>query len=146
MRSYFNARPAAGSRQKGKNMEKIILKDNTEIEIKPGASLGSITAVVTDFTALGTVAAALTAPGNMDSVQFKTDDLLTGEYQDMKLETPLFRSVDIQDGKVLATFGIRRKTEMELAIEELQSGQALQDGAIADLGDVVSTIAEGGAA
>lgn len=127
-------------------MEKLVLKDNTEIEIKPGASIGSITAVVTDFAALGIVAAALTLAGNLDAVKFQTDDTVTGEYMGMKLETPLFRSVDIQDGKVLATFGIRRKTEMELAIEELQSGQALQNGAIADLGEVVSTIAEGGAA
>ncbi len=144
MRSYFNARPAAGSRQKGKNMEKLVLKDNTEIEIRPGASIGSITAAVADFTALGAVAGSLTQAGNLDEVRFKSDEILTGEYANMKLETPLFRSVDILDGKVLVTFGIRRKTEMELAIEELRSGQDLQDGAIADLGEVVSTIAEGG--
>lgn len=106
--------------RKEKNMEKVILKDKTEIGIRPGASLGSITAVVTDFTALGTVAAALTAPGNMDSVQFKTDDLLTGEFQDMKLETPLFRSVDIANDKVEATFAIREKTETEKRLDALE--------------------------
>ena len=44
-------------------MEKIILTDNTEIEIKAGASLGAITATATDFTALGVIATALTASG-----------------------------------------------------------------------------------
>ncbi|CUO13847.1 hypothetical protein EAI89_06745 [Eubacterium sp. am_0171] len=125
-------------------MEKIILTDNTEIEIKAGASLGAITATATDFTALGVIATALTAPGNMDSVKFKTGDTITGEYADMKLESPLFRTVDIVGDRVEATFAIREKTEVELAIEELRAGQEVQDGAITDLGDVVSTIVEGG--
>lgn len=126
-------------------MEKIILADNTEIEIKAGASLGAITAITADFTALGTVAAALIAPGNMDNVQFKTGDETTGEYAGMKLESPLFSAVDIIDGRVEATFGIREKTEVEKRLDALESGQEVQDGAITDLGDVVSTMAEGGA-
>ena len=125
-------------------MNKFIVADNTEIEIKEGASLGAITAVVGDFTALGTLAGALTKPGNLDSVQFTTGDAITGEYTDMKLESPLFKAVDIVDGKVLATFGIREKTETEKRLDALESGQEIQDGAIGDLGEVVSTIAEGG--
>ena len=101
-------------------MEKIILADNTEIEIKAGASLGAITASAADFTVLGTVAAALTAPGNMDSVQFKTDDTITGEYAGLKLERPLFEAVDIVDGRVEATFGIREKTETEKRLDALE--------------------------
>jgi len=124
-------------------MEKIILADNTEIEIKAGASLGAITAIAADFTALGTVAAALTAPGNMDNVKFKVDETVTGEYTGMKLESPLFGAVDIVDGHVEATFGIREKTEVEKRLDALESGQEVQDGAITDLGDVVSTMAEG---
>lgn len=125
-------------------MEKIVLKDNTEIEIKSGASLGSITAVVVDFVELGTIAEQITAEGNLDSVQFKTDDTVTGEYSNMKLETPIFKAVDIQDGKVLATFSIREKTEIEKRLDALENGQQLQDGAIGDLGNVVSDIVEGG--
>ena len=126
-------------------MEKIILTDNTEIEIKAGASLGAITATATDFTALGVIATALTAPGNMDSVKLKTGDTITGEYADMKLESPLFRTVDIIDGRVEATFAIRDKTEVEKRLDALEIGQEVQDGAITDLGDVVSTMSEGGA-
>jgi hypothetical protein len=125
-------------------MEKIVLKDNTEIEIKSGASLGSITAVVVDFAELGTIAGQITTPENLDSVRFKTDNTVTGEYTGMKLETPIFKAVDIQDGKVLATFSIREKTEIEKRLDALESGQQLQDGAIGDLGNVVSDIVEGG--
>ena len=126
-------------------MEKIILTDNTEIEIKAGARLGAITASAADFAALGTVAAALTSPGNMDSVRFKVDETVTGEYTGMILERPLFGAVDIVGGRVEATFGIRVKTETEKRLDALENGQEVQDGAITDLGDVVSTIAEGSA-
>lgn len=125
-------------------MEKIILKDKTEIEIRPGASIGSITAEVADFAALGAVAEALMAAGNLDAVKFQTDDTVTGEYTGMKLETPLFRSVDVHAGKVEAAFAIRQKTETEKRLDALESSQEIQDGAIGDLGEVVSTIAEGG--
>ena len=126
-------------------MEKMILSDNTEIEIKEGASIWDITAVANDFTALGTIAEALKKDKNLETVQFKTNDEVTGEYTDMILETPLFRDVDIDnDGKVVANFSLREKTDIEKRLDAIEAGQTLQDGAIRDLGDVVSTIAEGG--
>lgn len=126
-------------------MEKLILKDKTEIEIKAGAGLDEIAAVVTDFAALGTLAEAVRKPENLKEIQFKTDDVVTSEYTDMKLLSPLFSAVDIEGDKVVATFGLAEKTEIEKAIELLKAGQTIQDGAIKDLGDVVSVIAEGGA-
>lgn len=122
-------------------MEKMNLNDKTELEIMNGAALNAITAVVDDWAALGSVAEALKESGNLDEVQFKTDETVTGEYRNMKLESPLFSAVDIaEDGKIHATFGIRQKTEMELAIEQLQRQQAetnasqeIQDGAIMEL-------------
>lgn len=115
-------------------MEKMIVKDKTEIEIMEGAALNAITAVADDWIALGVIAEALKESGNLDDVQFKTDETVTGEYQNMKLESPLFYAVDIaEDGKIHATFSIRKKTEMELAIEQLQKGQGVQDGAIMEL-------------
>lgn len=126
-------------------MEKLILKDKTEIEIKAGAGLDEIAAVVTDFAALGTLAEAVRKPENLKEIQFKTDDVVTSEYTDMKLLSPLFSAVDIEGDKVVATFGLAEKTEIEKEIELLKAGQTIQDGAIKDLGDVVSVIAEGGA-
>lgn len=122
-------------------MEKIILADNTEFEIKEGASLDCNTVIVPDFVDLKTVAEALVKDGNLNHVQYKSGDQITGNYENMKLEVPLFKAVDYADGKkVIATFGIRQKNEMELAIEELQRQQAeikteqsVQDGAIMEL-------------
>lgn len=119
-------------------METIVLKDNTEFEILPGASLGETTVIVPDFADLKTVAEALTKEGNLDTVQYKTDEQITGEYADMKLETPLFKSVDYtQEKKVIATFAIREKTELEKEIDEIKAQQAVQDGAILDLAGLV---------
>lgn len=50
---------------------------------------------------------------------------------------------DLETGIVDAELKLEDRTEARLTAVE--AGQALQDGAIADLGDVVSTIAEGGA-
>ena len=126
-------------------MEKMALKDKMELEIMEGAVLNAITATVSDWTALGVVAEALRKSGNLDEVQFKTDDTVTGEYRNMKLVSLLFSAVDIaEDGKIHATFGIRQKTEMELAIEQLQrqkaemnASQEIQDGAIMELAGMV---------
>ena len=101
-------------------MEKMILADKTELEIKEGAAIGSVTVAVDDFAALGTVAAALTKAGNLETVQFKTDESVTGEYIGMKLESPLFTAVDLVGGKVEATFGIREKTELEKRVDSLE--------------------------
>ena len=93
-------------------MEKMNLKNKTELEIMNGASLNAITAVADGWTALGEIAEALKESGNLDEVQFKTDETVTGEYRNMKLESPLFSAVDIaEDGKIHATLasGKRQK-------------------------------------
>ena len=126
-------------------MEKMVLKGKMELEIMEGAALSAITVVVGDWIALGVAAGLLRETGNLDEVQFKTDETVTVEYQNMKLESPLFSTVDIaEDGKIHAAFGIRQKTEMELAIEQLQRQQAemnasqeIQDGAIMELAGMV---------
>lgn len=119
-------------------MEKIIFADKTEFELLPGVSLGENKVVVQDFADLKTVADALTKEGNLDSVKYKIGDQVTGEYKDMKLETPLFRAVDCTDDKkVVAAFTIREKTETEKRLDKLEKGQAVQDGAILELAGVV---------
>ena len=93
-------------------MEEIILKDKTEITIKEGASLNSITAVVEQFKDLDSIASALMKGGNLDTVEFKHEGEVTGSYTDMRLEYPLFQ-VNVVNEKVEATFAIREKTEEE---------------------------------
>ena len=119
-------------------MDKMILADKTELVIKEGAAIGSTTTVVDDFTALGTVAAALTKEGNLESVKFSTDDSVTGEYTGMKLESPLFSAVDLVGGKVEATFGIREKTELEKRVDSLEGRADVTEGALQEM--ILSTM------
>lgn len=108
------------SGRKEKIMNTVSFVDNQEFEIKEEASTGAVTVVVADFAELGTVADALIKPGNLNIVYFKTDKVITGEYTGMKLESPLFKAVDIVGGKVHATFGIREKTETEKRLDALE--------------------------
>lgn len=114
-------------------MDKMVLADKTELVIKEGAAIGSATTVVDDFAALGTVAAALTKAGNLETVQFKTDESVTGEYTGMKLESPLFTAVDLVGGKVEATFGIREKTELEKRVDSLEGRADVTEGALQEV-------------
>ena len=61
----------------------------------------------------------------------------------MKSLKPLFHSVDFNNDKVEATFSLREKTELELEIEAIRAEQAIQDEAIAELGNVVSDMSTG---
>lgn len=127
-------------------MEKIVLADGTELEVQPGASLGETRVVAADFTALGAVAEALIKEGNLATVQYKNGEQITGNYSDMKLESPMFAEVDYytDDKKVTAAIRIREKTEVEKRLDaieakqaELDQSQRVQDGAILDLASVV---------
>ena len=117
-------------------MEKLVLKDKTEIAIKEGASLNAITAVVEQFKDLDPIASALMKKGNLDTVEFKHEDEVTGSYTDMRLEYPLFQ-VNVVNEKVEATFAIREKTEEEKRLDALEKGQSVQDGAIMEMAGMI---------
>lgn len=125
-------------------MDKMILTDKTEVVIKEGASLSNITTEVESFEALGNVAEALKKGGNLGIVQFLSGENVIGNYSDMVLESPLFREVDKQGETVTAVFTLREKTNIEKRLDALEEGQSIQDGAIEDLGNVVSELSEGG--
>ena len=121
-------------------MEFIVLKDNTKIQIEEGASLDHIVHIAEDETAAVDVCAALT-PQNVESVTFiheyEGEEQVVGEYTDLILMAAPVRQ-DTEDEKVSVTFGLREKTSVELRLDALEEGQAVQDGAIEDLGIVVS--------
>lgn len=117
-------------------MEKLVLKDKTEITIKEGASLNAITAVVEQFKDLDPIASALMKAGNLDTVEFKHEDEVTGSYTDMRLEYPLFQ-VNVVNEKVEATFAIREKTEEEKRLDALEKEQSVQDGAIMEMAGMI---------
>lgn len=125
-------------------MDKMILTDKTEVVIKEGSSLNNITTEVESFEALGNVAEALKKEGNLGIVQFLSGENVVGNYSDMVLESPLFREVDKQGETVTAVFALREKTNVEKRLDALEAGKSIQDGAIEDLGNVVSELSEGG--
>ena len=124
-------------------MEKIIFAYNSVFEIKEGCSISKITTLLHDFTSLKTLADVLLNSDNLKNITFETNGNVTGIYENMKLLKPLFYSVDFNNDKVEATFSFREKTELELEIEAIRAEQAIQDEAIAELGNVVSDMATG---
>ena len=115
-------------------MQKIVFTDKTEFEILEGASLGSITVLCEDFTALGKFTTALKKKGNLDSVQFKQDEQVTGEYEKMLLASATYFNVDIDEAnKVLASFSLREKTETEKQIEALSQRADVTEAALQEV-------------
>ena len=111
-------------------MEKLILKDGTELEIRDGASVNSIELEVADYAALGTLAAKLTKE-NVSEVKFQSDGQVTGEYSGMVLQEPHFRVTQKSD-YLSVLIGIREMTleeqqqeDVATAISYLTDEQAL---------------------
>lgn len=120
----------------------MILKNGTIIELEAGASLGALQVAAVDRAAMAATWETLT-PDNLTTVQIKNGDgTVVGNYTDLVLVSET--SVIATDGAVLTTYSLREKTAEEKRLDALEEGQAVQDGAINDLGEAVGTIAEGG--
>lgn len=123
-------------------MDKMILKDGTEVTLEAGSSLTDIRVASASREAMLTVWEKLT-PDNLAEVTIKTDAGLTvGEYTDLILEAET--SVVDSAGAVATSFRMRQKTDAEKRLDALEAGQEIQDGAIADLGEVTSQLVGGG--
>lgn len=123
-------------------MDKIILKDKTEIEVKQMTSIGSVTVDLQNVAALQELKDRLSSD-NLSEVQTtNADGIVVGNYEGMVLQEVW--TVKWTDAGIETVFGLREKTEIEKLREEFAEAQAVQDGAISDLGTAVSEIAEGG--
>ena len=122
----------------------MILKNGTIIELEAGASLGALQVVAADRAAMVATWEVLT-PDNLAAVQIKNGDgIVIGNYTDLVLASET--STVSADGAVLTTYSLREKTDIEKRLDAVEEGQAVQDGAIGDLGEAVGTLAEGGIA
>ena len=121
----------------------LILKDGSVIELEAGASLSALQVVSADKAAMVTTWDKFIAD-HLAQVQVKNGDGLTvGNYTDLVLVSET--SVIQTDGTILTTYSLREKSAVELLEERIsavEEGQMVQDGAIADLGDVTSVLAE----
>lgn len=127
------------------NKEKLILNNGFEILIESFSGLSEMKVVSqTKYDMISTW--DMFTPENLKSVQTKNSDGITiANYKNLVLDSET--STIQQDGAILTIFHLREKTEVELLrerIEQLESVQEVQDGAINDLGIAVSGLAEEG--
>lgn len=123
--------------------DKINLKNNMEVELEAGASLGALQVLSADRAAMLATWELLT-PDNLAAVQIKNGAGLTvGTYTDLVLVSET--SVITSDGTILTTYSLRTKTDVERIAERVtavEEGQQVQDGAINDVATLAGALAE----
>ena len=123
--------------------EKVILSDNTEIELEAGSSKGEWKVSSADREAMVAVWEKLTED-NLKSVQIKTEGgSVIGNYADMLLVAE--SSTVAENGSVSTIYALREKTVEEKLLERvkaLEMEKEVLNGAVSDLGAVTSALAE----
>lgn len=106
-------------------MDKIILKDGTEIEIRRGAGLSGITTDVADYDALAELSSKLTVENLAEIKVVGPETVIVdddgaesrnviGIYTNMTTIEPKFRVTEKKDGGLAVTFGLRERTPEEM--------------------------------
>lgn len=117
------------------NKDKLILKNGTEIEIESMSSLSDMKVISdTKYDMISTWDAM--TDENLKSLQIKNGEGVTiGRYQSLILESETSTTIKDENNveKILTSFHLREKTEVEKRLDALEEGQEVQDGAIMDL-------------
>lgn len=128
--------------------EKIVLKDGTVYPIENGASENQVQVVLQSVDEFPGVFNKFTE-ANLESFQIKNAEGLTCTTRTNKYLTDAV--VEEREEDVLVTFRLadvdmveKRLAAIESEQEATKTGQAIQDGAIADLGEIVAGMMEGG--
>lgn len=121
-------------------MDKLKFVDGTIIDIEEGASLAEVTHIASNEANALYVCGKVTAE-NVATLQFLHDDAVTGDYQNVIIAAPTTRE-DGEGETVIVRIHFREKTELELRVDALEESQEVQDGAIEDIGMVLSDLAE----
>lgn len=118
--------------------DKIELKNGTEIELESGSSIGNLTVLFEDKSSMVNTWELFTSE-NLSEVKIKTSDgRVVGNYSNLLLVSET--STILSNGIISTSFILREKTNIELQIESLMASQEIQDGAISELGDVISSL------
>lgn len=120
-------------------MDKLKFADGTIIDIEEGATLSNITHIASNEANALYVCGKVTAE-NVASLQFLHGEAVTGDYQNVVIAAPTTRE-DGEEGAVIVRMHFREKTELEIRVDALEEGQTVQDGAIEDIGAVLSDMA-----
>lgn len=122
-------------------MDKLKFMDGTIIDIEDGASLAEVTHIATNEANALIVCGKVTAE-NVASLQFLHGEAVTGDYQNVIIAAPTTRE-DGEGETVVVRMHFREKTDLEIRVDALEESQTVQDGAIEDIGAVLSDMAEG---
>lgn len=122
-------------------MDKLKFVDGTIIDIEDGATLSDVTHIATNEANALYVCGKVTAE-NVASLQFLHGEAVTGDYQNVVIAAPTTRE-DGEESAVIVRMHFREKNELELRVDALEESQEVQDGAIEDIGLVLSDLAEG---
>lgn len=118
--------------------DKLILKDQTTLEIEAGATLSVITVLSTTKEEMIEKWDALTKE-NISSVEIKnSDDVLIARYENLILVNET--STILEDGTISTSFNLREKTDVEKLQEEVTSlGEKsdMLEASILELSEVV---------
>lgn len=120
------------------------LVDGTQITIEDGASLDRIIHIADSDAEAATVCRKV-KNDNVRHVEFWKDDPETdapyGVYDDLVVATPAVIQIS-GEGIASVLISLREKTDVEKRLDALEESQETQDGAIADIGQVLSDMAE----
>lgn len=122
-------------------MDKLKFMDGTIIDIEDGATLAVVTHIASNEANALYVCGKIT-PENVTHLDFLHGDAVTGSYDHVIIAAPTTRE-DGENGTVVVRMHFREKTDVELRLDALEEGQTVQDGAIEDIGAVLSDMAEG---
>lgn len=117
-------------------MNRIQLANGHRYDLADDASLSEITIVNADLSALH---ADIMDGSNFKTVTFLVYDpeteqeSVSGVYTDMILADPAYHVNEDES----VTISLREKTDIEKRLDALEESQDIQDGAIADLADVI---------
>ena len=121
-------------------MDKLRFFDGTIINIEDGASLSEVTHIAQNEADALFVCGKVTTD-NVSHLEFIHNDMVTGEYQDIVIISPTTRE-NGEGGSVIVRMHFREKTDVELRLDALEESLGVQDGAIEDIGEVLSALAE----
>ena len=122
-------------------MDKLRFMDGTIIDIEDGATLSEVTHIATNEANAMFVCGKVTAE-NVEHLEFFHGELLTGQYDHIIIAATTTRE-DGENGSVIVRMHFREKTDLEIRVDALEEGETVQDGAIEDIGAVLSDMAEG---
>ena len=122
-------------------MDYIRFFDGTVVPIEDGASLSDVTHIAANEAAAILVCEKIT-PENVSTLQFLHGEAVTGDYQNVVIAAPTTRE-NGEGEQVVVRMHFREKTDLEIRVDALEESQEVQDGAIEDIGLVLSDIAEG---